>query len=174
MKVLAYLHTYNAAEVIDGTIHALCEQTYPIPEILLVDNASTDGTLDLIKSYPHLKWVSEKDEGHYHAMNKGIARATGEVLVILNADDWLRPEALRKVAEAFQQHPDWEALFARYKAEHPRLAEQCQQIQKRELPAGWDKDIPVFPTDPPVRATLGVGRLAGATALAEIMITAVK
>src|SRR5258708_36449336 len=43
---------------------------------------------------------------------------------------------------------DWEAMFARYKAEHPRLAEQCEQIQKRELPAGWDKDIPVFPADP--------------------------
>src|SRR5258708_20390155 len=43
---------------------------------------------------------------------------------------------------------EWEALFARYKAEHPNLAEQCEQIQKRELPAGWDKDIPVFPADP--------------------------
>src|SRR5258708_24619027 len=43
---------------------------------------------------------------------------------------------------------EWEALFARYKAEHPKLAEQCEQIQKRELPAGWDKDIPVFPADP--------------------------
>jgi len=43
---------------------------------------------------------------------------------------------------------DWEALFARYKAEHPQLAAQCDAIQKRELPAGWDKDIPVFPADP--------------------------
>jgi transketolase len=43
---------------------------------------------------------------------------------------------------------EWETLFARYKAEHPKLAEQCEQIQKRELPAGWDKDIPVFPADP--------------------------
>jgi transketolase len=43
---------------------------------------------------------------------------------------------------------EWEGMFARYKAEHPKLAEQCEQIQKRELPAGWDKDIPVFPADP--------------------------
>jgi transketolase len=43
---------------------------------------------------------------------------------------------------------DWEAMFARYKAEHPKLAEECEQIQKRELPAAWDKDIPVFPADP--------------------------
>jgi transketolase len=43
---------------------------------------------------------------------------------------------------------DWETMFARYKAEHPKLAEQCERIQKRELPAGWDKDIPVFPADP--------------------------
>src|ERR1700675_433636 len=43
---------------------------------------------------------------------------------------------------------DWEAMFARYKAEHPQLAAQCDAIQKRELPAGWDKDIPVYPADP--------------------------
>ena len=61
----------------------------------------TDGTVELLKEYPHLIWVSEKDEGHYHAMNKGILRATGEIVNILNADDcypsrghcgpWARP-----------------------------------------------------------------------------------
>ncbi len=51
-------------------------------------------------------------------------------------------------ARGRQARDDWEALFARYKAEHPQLAAQCEAIQKRELPAGWDKDIPVFPADP--------------------------
>jgi glycosyltransferase len=58
-----------------------------------------------------LIWVSEKDEGHYHAMNKGIARAAGDIVVILNADDCFRPGALRKVAAAFQNNPAWDALF---------------------------------------------------------------
>jgi GT2 family glycosyltransferase len=67
--------------------------------------------LDIVRSYPHLKWVSEKDEGHYHAMNKGIDRATGEVVGILNADDYYEPGALAKVARAMAEHPEWDGLF---------------------------------------------------------------
>jgi transketolase len=51
-------------------------------------------------------------------------------------------------ARGAQLRRDWEALFSRYKSEHSELAQQCEQIQRRELPAGWDKDIPVFPADP--------------------------
>ena len=53
----------------------------------------------------------EKDQGHYHAMNKGVARATGEIVAILNSDDCYRPHALRKVGEAFVKHPDWDGAF---------------------------------------------------------------
>jgi glycosyltransferase involved in cell wall biosynthesis len=76
-----------------------------------MDGGSTDGTVELLKEYPHLVWLSEKDEGHYHAMNKGIERATGEVVAVLNADDCYRPGALRKIGEAFVAHPDWDGLF---------------------------------------------------------------
>ena len=68
-----------------------------------MDGGSTDGTVDILRSYPHLQWVSEKDKGHYHAMNKGIERATGDVIVILNGDDCYREGALSKVAEAFRE-----------------------------------------------------------------------
>jgi len=77
----------------------------------VIDGGSKDGTVEILKEYPHLKWISEKDEGHYQAMNKGIERAQGEILLMLNADDCLRPGVLAKVAAAFDKHPDWDAAF---------------------------------------------------------------
>ena len=57
-------------------------QDYTNWEHIVIDGGSTDGTLEILKNYPHLQWVSEKDQGHYHAMNKGIDRASGEIIAI--------------------------------------------------------------------------------------------
>lgn len=93
------------------TIESVLAQDYKNWEHIVIDGGSTDGTVDLIRSYDHLQWVSEKDKGHYHAMNKGIERASGDVIAILNADDCYRPGALSKVAAAFEKNPEWDALF---------------------------------------------------------------
>ena len=103
--------SFNSVSTIAGTLQSVLSQDYTNWEHIVVDGGSTDGTVAVLKGYPRLTWVSEKDEGHYHAMNKGIARATGDVVVILNADDCFRPGALRKVAAAFQSNPTWDALF---------------------------------------------------------------
>jgi glycosyltransferase involved in cell wall biosynthesis len=103
--------SFNSAKTIRETIDSVVNQNYPLLEHIVVDGGSTDGTLDILKGYPHLLWVSEKDEGHYHAMNKGLARCRGDVVAILNADDCYRPGALRQIGEAFQSHPDWDGLF---------------------------------------------------------------
>jgi glycosyltransferase involved in cell wall biosynthesis len=103
--------SFNSVATIEGTIQSVRSQDYANYEHIVVDGGSTDGTVAILERYPRLLWVSEKDEGHYHAMNKGIAQAAGDVIVILNADDCFRPGALRSVAEAFRQHPDWDALF---------------------------------------------------------------
>ena len=102
---------FNSRATLRETIESVRSQEYPQWEHLVVDGGSSDGTLDILKSCPHLRWSSEPDQGHYHAMNKGIARAKGEVVLILNADDALRPGALRLAAEALVEHPEWEALF---------------------------------------------------------------
>ncbi len=104
--------SFNSATTLRETIESVVKQNYPNLEHIVVDGGSTDGTLDILRQYPHLLWTSEKDEGHYHAMNKGIQRCQGEVVAILNADDCYREGALRKVGEAFQNHPDWDGLFA--------------------------------------------------------------
>lgn len=103
--------SFNSIHTIRDTIESVLKQDFKDWEHLVMDGGSKDGTLDLLKEYPHLKWRSEKDSGHYHAMNKGIAEAQGEILLMLNADDCLLPDTLRKVADAFDKHPAWDAAF---------------------------------------------------------------
>src|ERR1017187_2034002 len=79
--------SFNSIHTIRDTIESVRSQDYPNWEHIVMDGGSKDGTVELLKEYPHLIWVSEKDEGHYHAMNKGIFRATGEVVNTLHADD---------------------------------------------------------------------------------------
>ena len=110
-KISVVTPCLNSVKTIRETIESVRSQNYEQWEHLVIDGGSTDGTLDVLRDYPHLMWTSEKDEGHYHAMNKGIERATGSVVNILNADDCYRPGALQSVAEEFHSHPDWDGLF---------------------------------------------------------------
>ncbi len=110
-KISVVTPCLNSATTIGATIESVLAQDYTNWEHLVQDGGSKDDTVAVLKRYPRLRWVSEKDTGHYHAMNKGIARATGDAVVILNADDCFRPGALRTVAEAFAANPAWDALF---------------------------------------------------------------
>ncbi|MEM5947466.1 glycosyltransferase family 2 protein [Spirochaetia bacterium 38H-sp] len=88
--------SYNAASTIEDTIRSVISQTYPNIEYIIIDGASTDGTVDIIKKYEkHISyWVSEPDNGIYDAMNKGLKVARGEYIGILNADDVYIPMAI--------------------------------------------------------------------------------
>ncbi|MDI9371864.1 MAG: glycosyltransferase family 2 protein, partial [Verrucomicrobiota bacterium] len=111
LKISVVTPSFNSIHTIRATIESVAQQDYPHVEHLVMDGGSTDGTLEILKAYPRLLWVSEKDEGHYHAMDKGTRQASGDVVAILNADDCYRPGVLREVAAAFEAHPDWDALF---------------------------------------------------------------
>jgi glycosyltransferase involved in cell wall biosynthesis len=110
-KISVVTPTFNSINTIRETIRSVISQNYPQWEHIVIDGGSTDGTLEVLKENPHLIWVSEKDHGHYHAMNKGVAWATGDVVAILNSDDCYRPRALRNVGEAFAKHPNWDGAF---------------------------------------------------------------
>jgi glycosyltransferase involved in cell wall biosynthesis len=110
-KISVVTPAFNSVHTVRETIESVLRQRYSNLEHIVMDGGSTDGTVDILKEYPHLVWVSEKDRGHYHAMNKGIQRASGEIVNILNADDCYRDGALVTVGEAFHNHPDWDALF---------------------------------------------------------------
>lgn len=90
MKVSIITITYNSAETIEDTIQSVLSQDYKDIEYIIVDGASKDGTLEIIDRYKSSvsKFVSERDKGIYDAMNKGVAMATGDVIGILNSDDF--------------------------------------------------------------------------------------
>jgi len=110
-KITIVTPSFNSIHTIKATLDSVASQDYPHVEHIVVDGGSTDGTLDILRSYPRLVWVSEKDDGHYHAMDKGTRMASGEAVAMLNADDCYLPGVLSEVAVAFEKNPDWDALF---------------------------------------------------------------
>ena len=93
MTITIITATYNSAATVRDTFDSILSQTYSDIEYIVVDGASTDGTVDIIKSYEprfngRMRWINEADKGIYDAMNKGIAMATGDVIGILNSDDF--------------------------------------------------------------------------------------
>lgn len=89
MKISIITVSYNSEKTIEETISSVISQSYPFIEYIIIDGKSTDGTLDIIKKYSGKisKIVSEKDNGIYDAMNKGIKLSSGDIVGILNADD---------------------------------------------------------------------------------------
>lgn len=91
MKVTLLTVTYNSESYLEECIHSVMAQTHTDIEHIIIDAASTDGTLDIIRRYNNniAQWISEKDNGMYDAINKGIHLATGNIIGILNSDDKL-------------------------------------------------------------------------------------
>lgn len=107
--------SYNQAQFIRETIDSVLNQNYPNLEYWVIDGGSTDGTVDILKSYgKKIKWVSEKDKGQTEAINKGFAKCHGEILAYLNSDDAYLPNTLHTVAEHFQAHPESQWLTGDY------------------------------------------------------------
>jgi glycosyltransferase involved in cell wall biosynthesis len=99
--------SYEQGAFLEETILSVLDQGYPRLEYMIIDGGSTDGSVDIIRKYEaHLTyWVSEPDEGQYHAIQKGFARAKGDLLGWLNSDDVYLPGALLNVGRAYSQHP---------------------------------------------------------------------
>jgi glycosyltransferase involved in cell wall biosynthesis len=96
----------NQGQFIGQTIQSVLDQKYPNLEFIVIDGGSTDGTLDILRmNEGRLKWISEKDRGQSHAINKGLAMAGGEVVGFLNSDDVYEPGALLTVGRYFSENP---------------------------------------------------------------------
>lgn len=94
---------FNGEQYLEETIQSVISQTYDNVEYIIIDGGSTDGTLDIIKKYNDKidYWISEKDYGLYHAMNKGIEVATGDIVGMINADDYYYENAFQMVVENY-------------------------------------------------------------------------
>jgi glycosyltransferase involved in cell wall biosynthesis len=105
--------SYNQGLYIEETIRSVLLQGYPHLEYLIMDGGSTDTSVQLIRKYEAWidDWVSEKDRGQSHAINKGWERARGQIITYLNSDDTLAPGAVRRVAEAFHAHPEAAVVY---------------------------------------------------------------
>jgi glycosyltransferase len=103
MKISIITATYNSALTVRDTLASISKQDHPDIEHIIVDGGSDDDTLNIVREFPHVsKLISEKDNGIYDAMNKGIRLASGEIIGILNSDDlYMEANILSKVASLF-------------------------------------------------------------------------
>ena len=109
-RITVITPSFNAAATIGEALASVRDQGYEDLEHLVVDGGSTDGTVDILRDAPGIRFVSEPDRGLAHAMNKGIAMASGEIVGELNADDRHLPGALDAVGRAFAARPGAEWL----------------------------------------------------------------
>lgn len=103
--------SFNSEKTIEDTFNSILNQTYKSIEYIIIDGNSKDKTIDIIKKYENkfirrgisFKWISEKDNGIYDAMNKGIDLAKGEIIGLLNSDDWFEKDTLEKVTREYRK-----------------------------------------------------------------------
>ncbi|MRS01652.1 glycosyltransferase [bacterium] len=103
--------SYNQAQFIEQTIKSVLNQKHTNIEHIIIDGGSTDGTIEILKKYPHIKWVSEKDNGQSEAINKGFRMASGDIIAWLNSDDFYLENAFTTVVQTFQRSPHTKVLM---------------------------------------------------------------
>lgn len=125
MKISIITVTYNSSKTLSDTIESVLKQKYDNYEYLLIDGASKDSTVEIIKEYESkfcgkMRWISEPDKGMYDGINKGIKMATGDVVGIINSDDFYhRTDILQIVNDSFEQNPDIQAIYGDVRFVHP-------------------------------------------------------
>ena len=131
MKLSLITVTYNSGTTLAYTIESVLSQSYPDIEYIIVDGSSKDNTVAIIKEYEpqfkgRIKWISEPDKGLYDAMNKGIRMATGDIIGILNSDDFFtNPNVLQKVADTFIEDASLDAVYGDVHFVNPEDLERC-------------------------------------------------
>lgn len=113
LLVTVIVPSFNQGRFIGSTLDSILQQDYPQLECIVVDGGSTDETLAIIQQYQdsRLSWVSERDKGQSDALNKGLRRASGEIITYLNSDDLLLPGAVAFAAAYFEAHPEVDLLY---------------------------------------------------------------
>lgn len=114
-KISVITPSFNQGHLIEETIKSVLNQNYSNLEYIIMDGGSTDETVKILKKYQNqLTYVSKKDKGQTDAINKGIKKSSGEILMYLNSDDVMLPNTLNTVAEYFLSHPEAQWLTGDY------------------------------------------------------------
>lgn len=108
--------SFNQGEFLEETVQSVINQNYPNLEYIVIDGGSTDTSIEIIKKYEsHLAyWVSEKDNGQSHSVNKGFRRATGEIIGWLNSDDTYLQNAFERIITLFKDNPDVDVIYGNF------------------------------------------------------------
>jgi glycosyltransferase involved in cell wall biosynthesis len=114
-RVTVITPSFNQSAYLEETIASVLGQAYKNLEYIIIDGGSTDGSVDIIRKYEDrlAYWVSEKDRGQTHAINKGLQRATGDIMAYLNSDDVYAQGTLERVADYWVRHPDVDLVHGR-------------------------------------------------------------
>jgi len=138
----------NQGKFLEATIDSVLSQSYPKLEYLIIDGGSSDGSVEIIKQYEKYLafWSSEKDTGQSCAINKGMARATGEILCYLNSDDLYIQNSLSRVNDVFATRPEaWMVGRCRYLADKEPRVRDWKPLNPGTNRASWVMDPWVIP-----------------------------
>jgi glycosyltransferase involved in cell wall biosynthesis len=132
-KISIVISSYNRCHFLAGALDSLASQNYPDLEVIVVDGASTDGTIELLRRRADVitRWISEPDEGATMAVNKGFQMATGQVYGWLDCDERYRPGALQIVGEEFRKDPKLDIVFGHRIV----IDKEGREIGRMKLPA---------------------------------------
>lgn len=153
MTISLITATYNSEATIADTLKSVLAQTYKDIEYWIIDGCSKDGTMDILKHYEpmfngKLHIISEPDKGIYDAMNKGIARATGDVVGLLNSDDYYTSDdALATIAHFFS-HNDADAIYGDIHFVNDSNPEKCVRYYSSALFRPWLLRFGFMPAHP--------------------------
>jgi glycosyltransferase involved in cell wall biosynthesis len=133
--------SYNQAAFIERTLTSVLDQGYADLEYLVVDGGSTDGSAEIIERYADRLawWVSEPDQGQTDALNKGLCRATGDIVAYINSDDYYLPGAFAKAVQTLTDHPEamWMSGAARFVDADGALTEVWKPVMPAASARYW-------------------------------------
>ena len=139
-KISVITPCFNASKYLKEAIISVLRQDYPNFEHIIVDGKSTDGTLEIIKNYNHIIWISEPDDGQSDAMNKGFHMSSGEVIVYLNADDYFLPGAFKKVIPYFEKGAKFVVGNVKVDKEDGNYWIKVPKVTHEEMLRHWEKN----------------------------------
>jgi len=125
LKISIVTVSLNQGKYIEDAIQSVLKQNYKNFEHIIIDGFSTDNTVEILKKYKHLDWISERDEGQSDALNKGFKKCTGDVIGWLNSDDWYHENTFNKVKNILLDN-SIDAVYGNYIS----VNENNEEIQK--------------------------------------------